>query len=252
MWRHIAQSVTGVSHAAEGSPCQDHCGARALGDDLKSAMIACVADGAGYSQYGGVGSEIACESILASATAHFERTGSFADIATDDVLKWCETARCQINERAAESEGSLREYATTLCAAAVSDHGSVFFQIGDGAIVLKRNGALGVVFWPQSGEYVNTTNFLTSAEFREQLQVFTSTDGFSDLALLTDGVERLALRFDTMTPYPPFFQPLFQALRAASNVEGLGAELREFLQSDAVRNKNDDDKTLVLATRATH
>jgi len=240
-----------MSHAAEGSPCQDHCRARVLGGGADSAIIACVADGAGYSEQGDVGSEIACESVAESLTTYYEQTGSFADVATVDVLRWCETARSKIEEHAGQSGRNLRDYATTLCAGSVSARGSVFFQIGDGAIILRKNGVLGAVFWPQSGEYVNTTNFLTSPEFREQLQIFTTAYDFSDLALFTDGIERLALRFDTMTPHPPFFQPLFQALRAASDVEGLGAELRDFLESESVRNKNDDDKTLVLASRAT-
>jgi hypothetical protein len=76
-----------------------------------------------------------------------------------------------------------------------------------------------------------------------------TSDGFSDVALLTDGMERLALRFDSLTPHPPFFRPLFEALRATTNVDALTEDLRQFLQSDSVQNKTDDDKTLVLASR---
>jgi hypothetical protein len=142
----------------------------------------------------------------------------------------------------------VREYATTLCAAAVSAAGSAFFQIGDGAIIVRRRRALGVVFWPQSGEYVNTTNFLNAADFRGKLQFIAAEGSFADVALLTDGMERLALRFDCFTPHPPFFEPLFGAVRASGDAERLGAQLRQFLESDSVQNKNDDDKTLVLAS----
>ena len=41
--------------------------------------------------------------------------------------------------------------------------------------------------------------------------------GFSDVALLTDGMERLALRFDSRTPHLPFFEPFFQALRTGDS-----------------------------------
>jgi hypothetical protein len=38
-------------------------------------------------------------------------------------------------------------------------------------------------------------------------------------------------------------------LRAATNVDALTVELGQFLQSDSVQIKNDDDKTLLLACR---
>ena len=66
----------------------------------------------------------------------------------------------------------------------------------------------GVVFWPQSGEYANSTNFLTSDEYREQLEFIAATSSCSKVALMTDGLERLALRFDSQTPHAPFFEPL--------------------------------------------
>jgi hypothetical protein len=142
----------------------------------------------------------------------------------------------------------VRDYATTLAAAMISPGGSAFFQIGDGAIVARKHGALGVIFWPQSGEYINTTHFLTADDYAAHVQALATRTAISDLALFTDGIERLALKFDSLTPYPPFFQPLFQALRTTTDMEGLEEALRQFLQSDSMREKSDDDKTLVLAT----
>lgn len=252
VWRHIAQSVQGLHHSADGIPCQDHCLVRLFGDEPDSALVACVADGAGYSPHSDIGSALACESIVQSAAAHFETKRTFANLEAGDVLQWCDTARDKIYHCAERDQRQPRDYATTLCAAVVSDRRSVFFQVGDGAIVVRKNAVCGVVFWPQSGEYINTTTFLTSAEYRDRLAVATTAAGFSDVALFTDGIERLALKFDSLTPHLPFFQPLFGALRAASNVEALAGDLGRLLQSDSVRNKTDDDKTLVLASRISH
>lgn len=249
MWRFICQSVQGAHHRADGSECQDSNLVRAIGDAAEGALVACVADGAGSSAHSGVGSRMACEKIVEAAAAHFEEHGTLAKLEAADVLAWCEAARKAIAEDADEHDRQLRDYASTLCAAVITGGQSIFFQIGDGAIVGRRNGVFGVVFWPQSGEYINTTNFLTSHEFLEQIQVCTVAGEFSDMALLTDGVERLALRFDSQTPHPPFFEPLFGALRAVDNIDALTAELGQFLQSDAVQIKNDDDKTLLLACR---
>ena len=89
---------------------------------------------------------------------------------------------------------------------------SYFVQIGDGAIILGNDTLYGVVFWPQSGEYANTTNFLTSDEYAKQLEFLATPSKCSKVALMTDGIERLALRFDIQTPHIPFFDPLFRAL----------------------------------------
>jgi serine/threonine protein phosphatase PrpC len=222
---------------------------RVLGEEPDTALVACVADGAGFSNTSEVGSELACQSIVASAAAHFEAGRSFAELTAEDILAWCEEAREKINTYAEYRERAFREYATTLCVAVLSAKGSLFFQIGDGAIVARRHSALGVVFWPESGEYANTTTFLTSNEFRERVQVFSTADSFSDVALMTDGIERLVLKFDSLTPHPPFFQPLFEALRSSSDLEELNEGLRQMLDSQSVRSKTDDDKTLVLASR---
>jgi len=248
VWRHLSHSTQGPAHLAEGAACQDCGRVRLLGKDGEEALVACVADGAGTAKHGAFGAEIACETIMASAAAHFGLHGSFRGLHQEDVFDWCEAARKEIGVRAESRQSGMRDHATTLCTAIVSSKASVFFQIGDGAIILKKRGVCGVAFWPQSGEYVNTTNFLTSPVYRDQIQFFATPDAFSDIALLTDGIERLALRFDTQVPHAPFFEPLFQVLRAGGDWRKLEEDLRSFLQSDPVRSRSDDDKTLILAS----
>jgi hypothetical protein len=249
MWRHIAQSVQGSGHVANNSPCQDSCAVRMLGSGAESALVACVADGAGSTKHGGTGAATACESIVESAAAFLQEKNSFAELETKDLIAWCDEARRKIADFAEFSQGGVREFATTLVVAVVSPKRSVFLQIGDGAIIVCKQGVMGVVFWPQSGEYVNTTHFLTQPEFHERVQSFACDGACDDVALMTDGLERLALRFDALTPHPPFFQPLFAALRSAGNVDALNKDLAQFLLSESIRNKTDDDRTLVLASR---
>jgi hypothetical protein len=170
----------------------------------------------------------------------------------DDIVKWCEVARTRIRDEASQRDCTTRELATTLCVAIVGPEKSYFFQIGDGAIILGNNSLYGVVFWPQSGEYANTTNFLTADEYRDALEFLATPSSCSKVALMTDGIERLALRFDNQTPHTPFFEPLFRALDSASDLGKLNEGLRDFLGSSSVQNRSDDDKTLVLATRTTN
>ena len=184
-----------------------------------------------------------------AALRNFEANGGFEKLQFDNVLEWCEDARTRILDAATLHDCRTREFAATLCLAIIAPDTSYFLQIGDGAIILGNGSLYGVVFWPQSGEYANSTNFLTSDEYAKQLEFFATPTKCSNVALMTDGIERIALRFDIQTPHTPFFDPLFRALGSATDVDSLNEGLRGFLSSDSVQLRSDDDKTLVLATR---
>lgn len=249
MWRHIAQSLQGSSHIADGTSCQDSNGVCLLGDDEACTLVACVADGAGSAKHSDAGSSIACQSILENAASHFGEFGGFGNFNRDDALRWCDDIRTRIQAAAVERDCATRELATTLSAVIAAPNSTAFFQIGDGGIILRTHGVYGVVFWPQSGEYANSTNFLTSDDFKDKLEFLSVRARCRDVALMTDGIERLALRFDQQTPHVPFFEPLFKVLRSAADVAGLSEGLRSFLSSDSVQQRSDDDKTLILASR---
>ena len=106
-----------------------------------------------------------------------------------------------------------------------------------------------MVFWPQSGEYANSTNFLTTDNYQSLLEYLQVEGAFTDVALLTDGMEMMSLDFSSKTPHLPFFNPLLKTLKEADDSQDLGEDLRRFLQSDSVRSRSDDDKTIIVATR---
>ncbi len=224
---------------------------RVFGDGPEAALVACIADGAGSARYSQMGSFIACNTMLESAAHFFEANGRFDGVLEEDARAWCEEARTRIRNEAGQLDCNLRELATTLSVAIVAPTYSSFFQIGDWAIILGNGSFYGVVFWPQSGEYANSTNFLTSDEYETQLEFLQVPSRCSEVALMTDGIERIALRFEGQTPHTPFFEPLFRALRATNNVDSLNEGLLHFLGSASVQNRSDDDKTLILATRDT-
>lgn len=249
MWRHIGQSLQGSSHLADETPCQDNHSVRVLGEDGARTLIACVADGAGSAKHSELGSSIVCNSMIENATKHFETHGGLENLEQANVIEWCEDARTRILDAATLHDCRARDFATTLCFAIMGPATSFFVQIGDGAIILGNETLYGVVFWPQSGEYANSTNFLTSDEYEQQLEFLATPSTCSKVALMTDGIERIALRFDIQTPHTPFFDPLFHALRTTADVDSLNEGLRGFLNSNSVQLRSDDDKTLVLATR---
>ena len=127
----------------------------------------------------------------------------------------------------------------------------MFMQIGDGAIVVRQGDGLVPVFWPQSGEYINTTNFLTDAESEEKLE-FTEMTQVDELAIFTDGLERLLLRFDDKSVHQQALVPMLNYLSdaATEQIQQIESELAGFLDSAQVNSRTDDDKTLILATRS--
>jgi len=221
---------------------------RLLGDGEGQSLVACAADGAGSTKHSQIGSALACQAIADNASRYFDTHGEFSGLQFDDVLGWCENVREKFLTAAEKHGCVVRDLATTLCAVIVSPAGSFFFQIGDGAITVGHHGIYGVVFWPQSGEYANMTNFLSADNFQDHLEFRATMTRVTEIALFTDGLERLALNFEDQTPHVPFFSPFFRAVRNSQDNEQLASDLGQFLQSASVNRRSDDDRTLVLAT----
>ena len=135
----------------------------------------------------------------------------------------------------------------------ITNKNAVFFQIGDGAIV--RNDGTGhyvTIWWPQNGEYLNSTSFLIDDKNFGNLQVTILDEKIDEVALITDGLQQLTLNTETEQVHQPFFKSLFSLLRTADDekkISILNQKLIEYLRSDQINNRTDDDKTLFLATR---
>jgi len=148
----------------------------------------------------------------------------------------------------------LRDFACTLLAAVVDLNCALFIQIGDGAIVIssdEKPDEFCWVFWPQQGQYANTTNFLTDREAIDRFEHSPVNSRIDEVALFTDGLQSLALHYESRRAPGPFFRPMFSWLRprAGGHCEDLSSSLASFLDSSRVNDCTDDDKTLILATR---
>ena len=111
------------------------------------------------------------------------------------------------------------------------------------------NTVTGVVFWPQSGEYANTTNFLTDDDFQRNLLCQVVNGRVHEVAMFSDGLERMILNFAERTVHNPFLSPLYEKLREVADSIQLIDPPKTFLGSEQVNERTDDDKSLVLAAR---
>ena len=243
-WQVLGDRVTGTAHVKRAIPCQDAFDFERFGPD-DGWLIVAVADGAGSASHSEVGSRLACDELV----RHVVELPAGTDYAQLDMARAFAAAREVISAKAAELGLRPRDLATTALLAVVGPESAVFGQIGDGAIVIGDGSEYRTVFWPEIEEFANVTNFLTESEFEKHLLTARLPESIRDVALMTDGVQWLALDFALRQPHPDFFRPLFGHLRTATDTKDLRAPFRSFLDSDRVNEKTDDDKTLLLASR---
>lgn len=278
MWKIVREVVPGRPKPPTKLGCQDAFYVMRF-EKPASVLVACCADGAGSAMLGGEGAKLASRrlgkaieqyvkggenvrgkariaSTAADASAgetHVGVSGHRIDPPTRQVIeRWFESARSSLEAEAAKRDVPLRELSTTLLAAVVTDDWALAAQLGDGAVVFDAEGperAYEVAVWPQNHEYVNSTDFLTAERWSSSLVCVISRRRMREVALLTDGLQSLVLRYADKKPHTPFFRGLFDRLRAASDSASLRPHLKSLLDSPAVKERTDDDVTLILACR---
>lgn len=252
-WRVAMASSIGTSHLAAAQPCQDaHCHREAIGLDGERVMVLTASDGAGTAAAAEVGSALVCETFARLVSDYVEQGGKIEKIGRLLVERWVAGVIYRLRLHARESRAELDDYACTLLAAVVADKEAVFVQIGDGAMVVSAGKGWHHVFWPQHGEFANTTNFITSDGGIEAMEFETLGEQIEEVAVFTDGIENLVLQKAARAVHAPFFDSMFPSVRRSAK-PGVDAALSEaldrYLSSPTVTARTDDDKTLILATR---
>ncbi len=248
-WRVVAASRRGAGHEKTGQPCQDVHGYRCLPG---GRLVAVVADGAGSAALGEVGAGMAARAALEAACARGGAPCPPEDDAgwRDLLLAALRTACAAVEGEAAARGVDARDLATTLILVIATPQSVAAAQVGDGAaIVAEEAGLPAALTVPATGEYVNETTFLTSPEALAAAQVRMWRGTPSGLAVLSDGLQRLALRLPPGEPHGPFFAPRFAFAAAPVEQAAAEQELLAFLGSPRVVARTDDDVTLLLAAR---
>jgi len=253
-WRYVAASVVGTSHEKLGNICQDanDCQVRLLPNGEK-VFVAAVADGAGSAVRGGEGAARACSVFLSLVSEHLSSGNSVEQISLETAQSWINVIQNALKTEAESASLDHREFACTLLGFVAGQSCTACLQVGDGVIVVadSEERVYGHVFWPDRGEYANTTHFVTEEQAVEHLQFAAVQRHIVEAALLTDGLQNLALNYQQHAAHEPFFKGLFAPLNAVGEgrCDELSRSLTEFLSSQRVNEKTDDDKTLVLASR---
>jgi hypothetical protein len=256
-WRIAYDSVIGTSHEKTGLPCQDAAGCRIVADPAGRPILLLVAcDGAGSASRSLDGANLTGARFL-DEFGEASKRSAFDEISQEFVQDWLSRLRAEIKDRADADDLSVREFACTILAAIIGQDRAAFFQIGDGAIVVSNRSEpddYGWVFWPQHGEFANQTNFVTQDNAHDVLVFELEERCVDEVAMFTDGLERLVLDLTEKTAHQPFFRTLFGWLiktepNAPDSPIATSPVVDSYLRSKQINDRTDDDKTLILASR---
>ncbi|WP_074471601.1 PP2C family serine/threonine-protein phosphatase [Bosea sp. BIWAKO-01] len=251
-WGWVGACSIGTSHLRTGAGCDDAAACLEIEvGDADPALIAVVSDGAGSAKLSRLGSHIVTTAFCRSAKAFLLNGGQAALIDDDVAAEWLDDIRDRVDQRAHLLQESPKAFAATLVGVVVQRHTASIIHVGDGACALRLRGDTQwqVPSWPAQGEYASTTYFVTDDPY-PRVAVSTVPGAVEEIALFTDGLERLALDFTMGGAFPRFFETMFPALRRAESFgrqRVLSRELRSFLDGSLVTERTDDDKTLIMA-----
>lgn len=247
-WRVVGASEVGTSHIANGRDCEDSCwaqvGATVAGMPFLSLFVA---DGAGSASNGGEGADLAIQAAVdfIDKKLLLPEFGLSDELATECVI----AIREKIYARADALRLKARDFACTFLGVLSCRLGTLVMQIGDGGIVLDIGLGLDVPVVPMSGEYANMTHFLTDEDAVNLMVTKVYPTIARRVAVFSDGLQRLALNMANNTAHEPFFTNFFRVLSTSTpeQEDQVHGALLKFLQSTAVNERTDDDKTLALA-----
>ena len=248
-WQVLGVSVQGLGHEQNGLPCQDSFAYHLIPD--AGICIVAVADGAGSALYSDQGARVATKAATEALAQNYEKLltplneQSWQAIALETAQKALEAVEAH---KASRPGTDLGDYASTLLLIVVMSNWVAGFQIGDGAILIEKNQQeLSFLLQPPGGEYINETFFLTSQDALNKMSVAYKEECISRAILMTDGLSLLAFKLPGPTIHHPFFKP-FLELAADQTVsqEDKESKMRSFFTSDRVRQRTDDDITMVI------
>jgi hypothetical protein len=253
-WKYAGVSLVGTSHVSRNIPCQDAWNILVLSN---GTLIAAVADGLGSASNAEDGAKAACEfsvnyleqrmrkkTWLRKSTHYFPPRGQDAETVLRDTFA---KTREHLHTIADKESLALSDLACTLMVAVVTDKHWYTLHIGDGAIVGVYDKTVKTISPPEQGEYVNVVTPLTSARYLEELRYHHGTDKFTGIALMSDGIEALAISYKTKDAHPGFFIPLMQLMELKETNEVVENLTQQF--DTRGREIVDDDMTLVVAYR---
>lgn len=249
-WKCIGTTSIGTSHVLSQKTCEDALSFQIITFTVNEVLIAIISDGAGSAKYAEKASKIVTKEGVQYLKKLIENNHQ---INSSSIYSLAEYLYNILEEEAVRLETNINEFSCTFLGCILFSNCSILFQIGDGIIVQRDDfDFYSCSLIPQNGEYSNTTNFLVDDVGFGNLNIKELDYSIDEIAITTDGLQTLILKNDSNEIHQPFFTNLFKWLRLAKtdfDINILNQKLSEYLSSDLINARTDDDKTLFLATR---
>lgn len=224
----------GVRAGPNKSKCEDAVACVQAGNRL--VLVLC--DGAGSAEHGGEGAALAA------------RIAGYHLLDNKPMETLVEAILEAVTGAAREAKADLADFACTLLGVVLEADSAVYFQLGDGGIVVLTAGEVRSPIEAHQSEFANTTWFVTMAGAAAQLRVH-KEDAPDAVAIFSDGLQYLVYDVAHRRPHVPFFTRAFEVIRCLQpgRQDKVSAWIDTLLESEPVRTRTDDDTSLILAGR---
>ncbi len=245
-WKVVASSVSGRSHLANGTPCQDafywlkHDG----------VLIAVVCDGAGSAADSDFGAEHGAKTICEEVLIQFSITDHHPD--REELEFWIRTAikTARNTLPGVISDEDMLRYHATVVGVIITDEIGLFFHIGDGLAMAVTNEQWqdAMISKPENGKSATKTFFYTEPHWYKHLR-FTEISLETDIiTLMSDGAMSFVTDQQVTSIDPSFIIPVDKFLQETDSEKGSEA-LTATLKRQETHAVTSDDKTLLWARR---
>ncbi len=256
-WRIATATAPGSSHLRDALPNQDAVACRLVEVGIGEIIVAAVADGAGSAPRSDEGSRTAVDAAVATIVDGINRQPAAAfgerlaeSLARDAVKQ----ARISVERYGLRHGVPVRELASTLIVAFASDDLVTAAQVGDGAVIAFNigSGEARTLCDAHTGEYANETTFITSRSQPDSIADVghASAHDYDALALITDGLQNLALKMPEREAFLGFWNPMLNDLVHTDEPEAVPERLHAFISGERVQSRTTDDVTIAIAARA--
>ena len=255
-WRIATATAPGSSHLRDDLPNQDAVACRLTEVGEGEIVVVAVADGAGSVVRSNEGSQIAVGAAMTATVDGINRrpAAAFVESHAEALLRSAvKQAKIEVERYGLRHNVPARELACTLIVAFASDSLMTAAQVGDGAVIAFNigSGAAITLCEAHSGEYANETTFITSRSRPHEIAAVGHASGYDydGLALITDGLQNLALKMPEREAFMGFWNPMLQDLAHTDEPEVIPERLRSFISGERVQSRTSDDVTIAIAVR---
>lgn len=249
-WQIVGESVVGLAHRRSTTPvvCQD---AYCLSNEQRVILVVC--DGAGSSIMSEVGSSqlsqsmvrliyslepIICDFLDSNNNPKFGNI--FAQILYNYSIRL-------LQDIASNNKRNIKDFRTTLLLIVTGIKNIFWLKVGDGEIVIEKDGILECVGKSLKGEFSNETVFIDEKlEVKDVQYGLLDIESICGIAIMSDGASERLVSTDRKK-IADRLQKYFNMLKDSKLPR---EELYKFLTNyEDWKGSTHDDKTIVLASR---